>query len=168
MRLTRIWWLPLAFVIPVLAAAQSGADRLNASDIFDRPIAPTLAASAENRARINELAKQMRQEMRELSETGDVQVRAKLLGSHRAHLHEMMMLMRREGGDSMDRLLKGHLEHASPDEAAGGGRADGMQPAETDARLANIEARLEMLQTMVEALLEHMTMQGLDRQGVDR
>ncbi len=118
------------------------------------------AATAADEARLEELMDLMSEEMAVLRATEDVQDRASLMATHREHMREAMALMSGMGGETMSRMLE-HMNAAAP-------AATGQRPRRhvhrrpmvsrssmTDAqRLVDLEARVDMMQMMMESMLE--------------
>lgn len=118
------------------------------------------AAGASDEARLEELMDLMSEEMAVLRATENAQDRASLMATHRDHMREAMALMSGMGGEMMTRMLE-HMNAAEP--AAAGQpqrrhvhrRPMASRSTMTDAqRLLDLEARVDMMQMMMESMLE--------------
>ena len=73
------------------------------------------------------------------------------MNSHRGHLHEMLMLLRRTGGVSMSRLMQEHLQ-------AQGESLTLDAEATVEERFESLAMRVDMMQMTLEAMFDHLTM----------
>lgn len=126
-----------------------------AQDIRDANASSTyqaLMAMRENEARMQQLIVSMRNEMAQLAQAKDRRTRQQLMSQHRGHLHEMLMLLRQTGGDSLARIMDLHTRPGSVAE---------LSPSSTpEEDLQLLSRRVDMMQMALESLLDHVSMQG--------
>ena len=126
-----------------------------AQDIRDANAASSyqaLMAMRENEARMQQLIESMRSEMAQLAQAKDRRTRQQLMSQHRGHLHEMLTLLRQTGGDSLARIMDQHTRPGSVAE---------LSPSSTpEEDLQLLSRRVDMMQMALEALLDHVSMQG--------
>lgn len=137
--------------IASFAVAQSSDPAADLRDAHAASSAQAREAAAVNEARMSQLVESMRTEMELLAETESPEERRRLMNSHRSHLHEMLMLLRRTGGVSMSQLMQEHLLAQGESHT---------QDAETtlDERFESLAMRVDMMQMTLEAMFDHMTM----------
>lgn len=133
------------------ALAQTSDPAAGLREAHDASSPQARAAAAVNEARMSQLIESMRTEMELLATTENPEERKRLMNSHRGHLHEMLMLLRRTGGVSMSRLMQEHLqaqgESLTPDAEATG-----------EERFESLAMRVDMMQMTLEAMFDHLTM----------
>lgn len=138
-------------IIANFSLAQTSDPSADLRDAHAASSAQAREATAVNEARMSQLVASMRTEMELLAETDDPKERKRLMNSHRGHLHEMLMLLRRTGGVSMSEVMQEHLlaqgEHLAQDTE--------VTPAE---RLESLAKRVDMMQMTLEAMFDHLTM----------
>lgn len=147
-------WLLWVMLTP-LSHAQSTDPAQDIRDAYNASSRQALLAMRENEARMQQLIESMRNEMAQLETTKDRKARQQLMSQHRGHLHEMLMLLRQSGGDSLSRIMEQHTRSGRT------AQTSSKRTPEDDIRL--LTARIDMMQMTLEALLDHVSMQGRNR-----
>lgn len=158
-----MWVRRYTFILMITLASgtsvQASDPAQDSRDAQRAAAAPARAARLENEARLSQVIRSMMREMELLRASEDEAERRNLQEMHRAHLHEALMLLRATGADTMPDVLRPHVSDSS-----GAKDADSRSDAVLEERIVDLERRVEMLQMVLEATLDHISMPGRVRQ----
>jgi len=93
------------------------------------------------------LVTQMNSQMNEINATADPARRAELMAKHHATMAEATRVMHDLGDGAVAGLLTGHMRGSNM-----AAHHAGMHQTQTDARLAQLESQVNMMQTMMEVM----------------